>query len=218
MSEVDKIYGTLISRVSGIFRVGKSRISRMYNASIPSGGPSPPTPSSGTFYPAAASDDGTCLIANWNTAITFGKEQNVVGWLRQAAIRFTNVTIPQGSTIITAYITGHANLFYSSDTCNILLYFCAEDNAAAPVSCVTYNAKPLTSSVAWNNIPWFVPPTAYNTPELKSILQEVVNRAGWVSGNSVCSMFKNNGSSDYAFRGFVAYPTAIYPSLYVEWI
>jgi type IV pilus assembly protein PilY1 len=37
--------------------------------------------------------------------------------------------------------------------------------------------------VTWNNLPAWTKDNAYQTPDLKTIVQEIVDRPGWQSGN-----------------------------------
>ena len=115
-------------------------------------------------------------------------------------IRFPNVTIPQGSTITSAIVKFNAGGSDSGTGCNINCYFNNVDNAVAPTSAIAGVNLAVTGAVAWNNIESWTHDSTYYSPELKTILQTVINRPGWVSGNALQIVFKNNGSSTSRLR------------------
>ncbi len=124
-------------------------------------------------------------------------------WERNAYIRFANVTIPQGATIKSAHITLTSVGQGGGTTANANIYFNNEDDASVPTDTASANAKAVTAAVAWNNIEDFgADGTKHDTPELKTILQTVINRAGWKSGNALMVLIKNNGSTLGATRYF----------------
>ena len=60
-------------------------------------------PESGTFYPAVGGDDFEWYSGGWypsNNWLGFGAHDQSY----HAGVRFTNVTIPKGATITTAYM------------------------------------------------------------------------------------------------------------------
>lgn len=101
----------------------------------------------------------------------------------QAGLRYTNVTIPKNSTINSATIDVKAQGNSNSRTC--VIYAVASDNTAVwDSSNRPDNASRTTASVSWS-VPTFSTGTTYTTPDIKSVIQEVVNRAGWSSGNAL---------------------------------
>lgn len=63
-------------------------------------------------------------------------------------------------------------------------------NPAAPTTRAEANALPLTTAtVAWTPGAWTTG-VRQDSPELKTILQEIVNQPGWVSGNAVIILLK----------------------------
>ena len=98
---------------------------------------------------------------------------------------FRNVTIPpnveitKAEVIFTAFET---NVYIGLD---LALHFVDEDNPDPPSGKTDLDNRALTSLVDWTSVEnWYVN-MMYSTPELKSILQEVVSRNGWASGNNV---------------------------------
>lgn len=155
---------------------------------------------SGTFYPAVSGDDGFSASGVFEYAdnkLIFG---NGYGCTYGNWVRFPNVTIPSGSTITEAYVVFVAYAGDSGATCNVNAYFNNVDDAVAPTNESEFNALALTGAVAWGAIGTWVNGTQYNTPELKTILQDIVDRGGWTSGNALQFVTKDNTSSADAKR------------------
>lgn len=111
-------------------------------------------------------------------------------------MRFTGVTIPQGATISAAYLTFRCNNAYSSTTVNSKIIGEGVDNAATWSTLDDYKARrgspvgtgdgnKTTAQVAWDNIPAWTLGTSYNSPEIKTIIQEIISRPGWASGHAL---------------------------------
>lgn len=109
-------------------------------------------------------------------------------------MRFTNVTIPQGATITAAYLTVRCTAD-TDDDANLDIHAEAVDNAVdfAMNADVTSRARS-AASAAWVQDALGV--ADVNTPPIASVIQEIVNRAGWASGNALCVLFV--GRSDLA--------------------
>ena len=104
-------------------------------------------------------------------------------------MRFQNLNIPQGATITNAYVEFRARGSNSGAT-NLVFHAQAIDDApnfsstAFDISTRTTS----TASVSWNGVPSWTDNQYYQTPDLTSIVQEVVNRAGWSSDDIVIIM------------------------------
>ncbi len=112
-------------------------------------------------------------------------------------MRFTNITVPKGATITNAYIQFTVDET-SSGTTNLTFHAEASDNATTYVSNGDISGRTRTSaSVAWNNVPaWNVVGAAgadQRTPNLSNIIQEVVDRSGWSSGNALAINVTGSG-------------------------
>lgn len=105
------------------------------------------------------------------------------GWSRHV------LNVPQGATISTADVTvksvATASVFPA-----ITIVAVAADDGPSYVSRAQYNALAQTSaSVPWTPTVW-TNATSYTTPELKTVIQEIVNRPGWVSGSHILLFYK----------------------------
>jgi hypothetical protein len=155
---------------------------------------------SNTFYPAASGDDGLVYTTNFFSAtpdLYFGDSG---GTSINIFIRFLSVNIPQGSTITAAYIKFTSNNNASTTTMNANIYFNNIDNAVAPTDATEFDALALTGAIAWSAIPAWTDDVQYDTPELKTILQTVVDRGGFSSNNAVQAVLKDNASSETTMR------------------
>ena len=105
------------------------------------------------------------------------------------ACRFPSATIPQGSTINSATFTLRADSTYSAGG-NVIRYHVscqAADNAGALVATsgdLRASVRPrTTASAVWTQTS-VTGNTEYSV-DITSAVQEVINRAGWVSGNAI---------------------------------
>ncbi|MDD4102815.1 MAG: hypothetical protein PHU80_09345, partial [Kiritimatiellae bacterium] len=109
--------------------------------------------------------------------------------------RFANVSIPQGTVISSAYLRVQA---YIAGTGPTYLDIRGENyDTSDPLDEGEWlYARTLTSaSVAWSITSAWTEDQYYNTPEIKTLVQEIVNRAGWVSGNALAVHLRNTAQS-----------------------
>lgn len=160
-----------------------------------------------TYYPVASSDDGYWWVggtdpddlANWDTKLIFGDVS--YGDSYAAWIRFPNLIIPAGASIDTAFVRLNAFSSLSDVVCNVNCFFNDEDSAdTIPTTPSEANALSVTGAIAWSAIPAWTDGILYDTPELKTILQTVIDKSGWTSGNAVMALIKNNVSDGWARR------------------
>jgi type IV pilus assembly protein PilY1 len=120
-------------------------------------------------------------------------------WGVLVGLRFQEVQVPQGATITSAYIEftpEHSDSGSFSQT----IYGEDSDNASAFQE-VTQNISGRTRTsafVAWSSdTPWGDHSERHKTSDISSIVQEIVNRSGWVQGNSMVFIFEpHSGERD----------------------
>jgi type IV pilus assembly protein PilY1 len=134
-------------------------------------------------------------------------------------LRFQNLTIPHGATITSAYLelhpTGSDTQSDPADT-TITIKGQDTDNAENFVN-ETYGISGRTTtsaSVTWSNVPLWTSGTAYQTPDLKAIVQEIVDRDGWNSGQAIAFIITAEGKRDAYPRNNGATDA---PKLHVEY-
>jgi hypothetical protein len=142
---------------------------------------------SGYFRPLGLPDD-TQLYFGYGNPYTYYNTYH-------AFFRFPSVDVPVGAVINSAKITLNAHASNSTDDCNIKIYGTDADNPAAPTNADECKALTLTTAYSlWSNIADIVADTNYDTPDITTVIQEIVNRSGWASGNALIVLFKDNGS------------------------
>jgi hypothetical protein len=112
-------------------------------------------------------------------------------------MRFNGATIPQGAMISDAYIQFQADETHSGTTS---LAIQGQDIGNAPTFTsssgnISSRAK-TTASVSWNPVPWTSTGQAgldQQTPNIASIIQEIVSRSDWFEGNSLVIIITGTG-------------------------
>ncbi|MFN0121031.1 MAG: C25 family cysteine peptidase [Blastocatellia bacterium] len=133
------------------------------------------------------------------TVTTNGNPIELSSSLGAAGFRFTNVTIPRNATITSATLQFTSNNGDSGTTVNSTIYGQATDNAAiftTTASSISSRTR-TSSSVSWSNIgTWTAGATTNATsPDITTIIQEIVDNASWLSGNSMALILLDNASS-----------------------
>ena len=109
---------------------------------------------------------------------------------QKIGLRFTNLNLPVGATITNAYIDFTATTPNSpnSNSGATDLKIKAEDIDDAPAFSLTdydVSDRTLTSAeINWIPSAWTAE-QVYSTPDLSTIVQEVMNRGAWASGNDM---------------------------------
>lgn len=127
----------------------------------------------------------------------------------RSGLRFNKVLIPQGTKIKTAKLTLNSNGTGNND-CNVTIYGEDVDNSAAfstgAAGYADFNGRTkTTASVAWNSIASNAEGVSFDSPSIITIIQEIIDRAGWKSGNSLSILLYDNSSTSDAYRDFKGY-------------
>lgn len=118
-------------------------------------------------------------------------------------IRFPAVPLPQGATINSAYLVVTSSGTYSQNTVSSIIQ--GEDADTANVfagTYVDYDGRPkTTATVPWYGIDTWTLGSDYVSPDISTVVSEVVNRAGWASGNNMVLFWDDRAkaSSQSAF-------------------
>ena len=137
-----------------------------------------------TFGPtnvAAIADDADITGSTFGSTANYGTIGDKYGTNYDLFARFTNVTIPAGSTIDSALLSLHAVISDANTTCNLNVYCVDENSPAAPTDATEFNALALTAAVAWSSVSAWTEHERYNSVVFAAAVQEVVDRAGWAS-------------------------------------
>lgn len=161
---------------------------------------------------AEEASNGSVALLGGDLELVLDAENQTVG------LRFTDIAIPRQAIITKAYLQFGADQT-GSKTTSLQIQGHASDNAPA-LTTVTYNISNrvrTTPAVTWTPVPWSTVGEAgvnQQTPELKSIVQTIVNRAGWASGNAMAFIITGTGRrTAYAYD---SQPTRA-PLLHIEY-
>lgn len=110
-------------------------------------------------------------------------------------LRFNNITIPQGATIDLAYLEFSVDETSSAAT-DVQISIQASDNAPAFTSNAfdVSSRAPTAATVNWNIPEWNSVGDSHTSPGIHGLVQSVVNRVGWNSGNSLVFMIEGTGT------------------------
>lgn len=150
---------------------------------------------------ASSSDDAEEDVSDGSISLTSSDLEMVIEEFdgeQQVGMRFPVINVPQGAAISNAYIQFDVDETNSTAT---TLTFYGEDIDDAPTfttsgSNITNRTK-TSSSVSWDVPSW---PTAdvhgadQKTPDLSTIVQEIVDRGSWSSGNDMAFIVSGTGS------------------------
>jgi len=116
---------------------------------------------------------------------------------QNVGLRFTGVMVPPGAAIVSAYVqfqvdevsTGAASLSVRAEA--------VDDAPTFSSSSFDISSRATTSaSAAWSPPPWDAVGAAgldQRTSDLSAVVQQVVDRQGWVSGNAIALLFTGTG-------------------------
>ena len=162
------------------------------------------------------SSDGTMYLTSSDLELAdnlaaSGQPTDIVG------IRFAGVTIPQGASVTEAYIqfqvdelnSGAASLTIEAET--------TDDAAPFTAAAFDISSRPrTTASALWTPPDWTTIGERgpdQRTVDISAVIQEIVDRPGWASGNALAVIISGSGTrTAEAFEG----DPAGAPTLHVE--
>jgi Tfp pilus assembly protein PilV len=134
------------------------------------------------------------------------------------AMYFTNVAVPQGSEIETANID-----FFASESNSVftaLTIFGEDTGSPAGFTTALYDISGRTKTqavVPWVDVPAWQSGQSYQTPDIRRVIQEIVDRPDWVSGSDIVILIHSDNM--YGERNAVAYDDnpVLAPKLSIEY-
>lgn len=142
-----------------------------------------------------SADDGD---ENNTGGVVTGDNYVEINWRvngRWGAFRIPNVTIGQGVTINSAHLSFY-NYSTSWDHC-VDSIACHDVDSATVLEAGGISediserwANATTAKIYWNLHPMYEYPNRQNTDDVSSLVQEIVDRDGWESGNAMMFLFK----------------------------
>lgn len=139
---------------------------------------------------------------NTGSELTFHDDSN-----EYIAVRFKNINVPQGATVINAYLEFTAYQNGTNSGAKMTIKGVNQNNPSdfSPYPRYTLRDKPKTSAtINWSSIPPWYRNGVYQSPAITNIVQEIVNRTGWNAGNKmmfIMSDFNNAKRGAYTYNG-----------------
>lgn len=117
-------------------------------------------------------------------------------------LRFNEIAIPQGATVTSAKLNLTPSTS-SSDSTSITIYGEDADHSeqySSTAGDISTRTK-TSASVGWTTIPAWTAGTAVSSPDLTSVIQEIVDRSGWCGNNSLAFILEPS-SGERAITSF----------------
>ncbi len=136
-----------------------------------------------------------------------------------AGMRFKGIKIPQGATITSARLEFEVDTTSTTATnltiqghkvTNSTTFTSSNNNISNRIS-----TEATTASVAWNGVPNLAVNYKLVSPDLTSIVQEIVSQSGWADGNAMT--FLISGSGNKIVESYDSEPAAA-PKLYITFV
>lgn len=158
----------------------------------------------------ASADDGVHYAATGSITATSHSTGDISGVSYEMGFRLQAFNVPKGQIIDSAKATLVLAATGASETVNLI--WKGEDTASSTqftTDTATWNARiRTTASVAWNAVATGAAGTVYTSPNIGSIIQEIVGRTDWTLGNPLNLFLGNNSSSTNARRAWKTYDNA----------
>lgn len=181
--------------------------------------PTPVGPTMLNVRVSSSSDDaeesalGSVTFTSAYLELVYSTSNQIVG------VRFKNLSIPKGATVLNAYIQFQTGLTNTTLT-SLTVVGQANDNAKSFSNSrrnISMRAK-TAAAVEWSPLAWTVINESgvnQRTPDISTIIQEIVNRPGWLSGNSLVLIITGTGQrTAWSFNGL---PSGA-PLLHIEYL
>jgi outer membrane protein assembly factor BamB len=145
-------------------------------------------------------------------------------------VRFTSINVPQGAIASNCCLSFRADATTPSagSALRSIIRGQAADNPGTFTSQSDFEGRfginggtdqTTNAFVYWNNLPAWSQGIWYKTPDISSIVQEIVNRAGWASGNAMVFTWNDwaNQSANSNWYKTDTYDGGYGAKLHIEW-
>ncbi len=169
-----------------------------------------------------SSDDAEEWVSNSRVRLTSSDlemfDEGGKAPIRAVGVRFQGVAIPWGATVTNAYVQFQVDEVHSLTTEVMIRAEASDDAATFANTAGNISSRSLTGeSESWMPEPWLqkdAAGSAQRTPNIASVIQEIVSRPGWAANNALAIIVE--GSGQRVARSFDKLPSAA-PKLHVEW-
>ena len=144
--------------------------------------------------------NGTANAVTNEDTLDLGYQTVLLSNVKQVVgLRFPAVPIPRNATITSAKLQFRAS---SGDSTSLSLRIRGHNVGDAPNFSTGGNDRPVqrlnsatTAQVAWNNVANWSSGSNYQSPDISSIIQEIVNRGDWTKGSNLAVMIEATSAS-----------------------
>ncbi len=183
-----------------------------------------PAPLSVVVGSTATSDNSEETISS-GVIDGLGSSDLEFGWEGSATdrklvgLRFNDIDIPQGATISNAYMRFNHDED-APGVCNLIIFGELSLNAITftTTNSDISNRSRTTTTVPWTDVEIWSGDNNYNTPNIGSIISEIVGQGGWVAGNSLVLMIEPDTSCPGKRVAESSEHTSKYPRLHIEYV
>jgi len=189
------------------------------NTPTPTPSPTPAGPTTLEVRVSSSSDDaeesasGSVSFTDMYLELVYDASNQIVG------IRFRSLSIPQGATILNAYVQ-FQTASINTDVTSLTIQGQANDNASSfnrSKRSISSRVKTV-ASVGWSPVAWNMINEAgqnQRTPDISAVIQEIVKRPAWLSGNSLVLIITGSGQrTAWSYNGL----SSGAPVLHVEFL
>lgn len=135
--------------------------------------------------------------------------------LQTVGVRFRNINIPPGATIVAAHLEFVVDEADTTSTALTIRAQDADDAAVFGSSRNNVSNRSLTNaSTSWAPSAWTSVGQSQESPDLSALVQEVVDRGGWLAGNNMA--FVITGSGERTAESYDGTPASA-PLLHIEY-
>jgi len=154
---------------------------------------------------ASGGDDGRATMSgsSYSSTGAYNSFGDISGIAYRSFFRFQLTGIENAANIEKCFLRFRSNDGYVAIPVNLNIHIEDKDNTTKPTSgadLVNETNHPLSSAVSWDNAGTWITDGQYDTPDLSSILQGVINKAGWNDGQWVTFHILDDGT---AYRDYV---------------
>jgi len=152
----------------------------------------------GTFQVGASSDDCMRRLVTdfFSTAVQYtdAGAYSTTLYRYGSGLRFTGINIPQGATIKSAILSQKCRSAAGGTGCKTRISADDTDNAATFSTSADFDSRwngRTTARVNWDSPPSWSTDIWYDSVDFSSVIQEIVDRPGWASGNSIALFWED---------------------------
>ncbi len=152
---------------------------------------------------AASSDDAEENLTDHNSYYTSDGGDldlgtfSIPGDSSVVGVRFQDLEIPPGAEIVNAYIVFTAKVSLGSGAAMNLKINVEDSDNAATFTSANYDLSSrvkTSKKIHWDPAVWTANNT-YQTPDISDLIQDIVNRSGWQSGNAMAFFLQYESAS-----------------------